>query len=75
MNPTGSQRRADLLLCACTNIGVTVDSKVIVGRRLHHRTGVHTACTGVALLPTRPGQPSLASAGSGMAAGAAFGQR
>ena len=33
-----------LVLCAhvlTTNICVTVDSKVVVGRRLHHRTGVH----------------------------------
>ena len=26
---------------ACANIGVTVDGKVVVGRRLHHRAGVH----------------------------------
>ena len=31
----------DLLLCACANIGVTVDGKLVVGRRLHHRAGVH----------------------------------
>ena len=30
-----------ILLCACANIGVTVDGKVVVGRRLHHRAGVH----------------------------------
>ena len=62
---TGS---GDLLLCACANIGVTVDGKVVVGRRLHHRAGVHRR---------RPqGQSSplctLASVGGGMAAGAAF---
>ena len=26
---------------ACANVGVTVDGKVVVGRRLHHRAGVH----------------------------------
>ena len=31
----------DLLLCACANICVTVEGKVVVGRRLHHRAGVH----------------------------------
>ena len=30
-----------ILLCACANIGVTFDGKVAVGRRLHHRAGVH----------------------------------
>ena len=54
-----------LVLCADDNIGVTVDGKVVVGRRLHHRAGVHKAS------PIRPGQPSLASVGGGMAAGAA----
>ena len=55
---------------AAQTICVTVDGKVVVGRRLHHRAGVRT---GVA--HTRPGQPSLASGssvGSGMAAGAAI---
>ena len=36
----GSQRRPSALR-TCTNIGVTVDGKVVVGRRLHHRAGVH----------------------------------
>ena len=60
----------DILLCACANIGVTVDGKVVVGRRLHHLAGVHRR------LPQGQGSPlCLASVGSGMAAGAAFGFR
>ena len=49
-------------LCACANIGVTVDGKVVVGRRLHHRAGVHRREAS----PTRQEQPSLASVGGGM---------
>ena len=39
MTPSaGEAHSGDLLLCACANIGVTVDGKVVVGRRLHHRS-------------------------------------
>ena len=59
------------MLCSCANIGVTVEGKVVVGRRLQHRAGVHRRH------PQGQGSPlcTLASVGSGMAAGAAFGQR
>ena len=39
--------KARLWHCACANIGVTVDGKVVGSRRLHHRAGVHRT-TGVA---------------------------
>ena len=50
------------MLCACANIGVTVDGKVVAGHGLHHLAGVHRPGTGVAHTQhTRPGpgQPSL----------------
>ena len=41
-DPQGQAQSGHLLLCACANIGVTVDGKVlVVGSRLHHRAGVH----------------------------------
>ena len=36
---------------AHNNIGVTVDSEVVVGRRLRHQAGVHRPC------PQCPGRP------------------
>ena len=48
---------------------VTVDGKVVVGRQPRHRAGVYWRAQ---VSPTRPEQPSLASLGGGMAAGAAF---
>ena len=45
MTPSAQAHSGDLLLCACANICVTVEGKVVVGRRLHH---IELACTGVA---------------------------
>ena len=53
---------------ATTNIAspsTVSDGKVVVGRRLHHRTSWRAQFS-----PTRPEQPSLTSVGGGMAAGA-----
>ena len=52
---------------------ITIEGKVVVGRQPRcHRAGVRT---GLAHNGTRPEQPSLASVGGGMAAGAAFASR
>ena len=70
--PSGLQCHGrDLLLSAAKTICVIVDSKEVVGRRRRRRAGVHRHRPS----PTRPEEPSLALVGSGMAAGAAFGQR
>ena len=54
--------------CACANIGVTVDGKVVIGRRLHNRAG-DLACAGIA----HKARAALSGlVGGGMAAGAAF---
>ena len=49
-----------------TTIGVTVDGKVVVGRRLRHQGIAHKASAPIALHTSE--QPSLASVGGGMAA-------
>ena len=58
-------------LFADANCSVIVDSKDVVARRSSSTPSSWRAQASL----TRPEEPSLASVGSGMAAGAAFGQR
>ena len=60
--------RGGIQAAPTANICVTVNGKVVVGRRPRHRAGVHRRHPQA----TRPEQPSLPSVGGGMAAGAAF---
>ena len=57
-----------LWVSADDNIVVTVEGEVVVGRRRRSTPSSWRAQAS----PTRPAQPSLASVGCGMAAGAAF---
>ena len=61
-------RGGDLQRLLAQKCSVIVDSKDVVGRRRRHRD---LACA--AASHTRPEEPSLASVGGGMVAGAAFG--
>ena len=61
-------RGGGLVLCAAQTCSVIVDSKVAVGRRRRHQAGMRRCRP-----QRRPEEPCLASVGSGMAAGAAFG--
>ena len=83
--PSGLQSHGrDLLLSAAQTICVIVDSKVVVGRRRRRRAGVHRHRPQGRLAARlkygtrhtssvqRSPLSSLASVGSGMAAGAAF---
>ena len=67
-----------ILLCACENIGVTIEGMVVVGRRWAvDSTNPSSRALGwraqaSPTRTTRPEQASLASVGGGMAAGAVF---
>ena len=65
----------DILLFAAQTICVIVDSKEVVGRRRRRRAGVHRHRPLIAHKASERSPLRPHTVGSGMAAGAAFGQR